>query len=234
MKITVKIENENMLKKPNDKEFDVSEEECRIFVERDLELRRAETDDPETVQLRTAQEIMDEFNRELENAHRRVVKSGPKACDADTIQETELQEAVVKAINSILARKSTAIAVLQENIEDVLTQENSPTKDIDGQLEELQKQLLLKANKNEQYDDLVEEIYKLREEKQKILSDKAEMEGVKQNIYNMKAFLNSQTTDLEEFNEELVRRLVEEVTVYDDRFEVELKSKLSVDIERSK
>lgn len=74
MKITVKIENENMLKKPNDKEFDVSEEECRIFVERDLELRRAETDDPETVQPRTAQEIMDEFNRELENAHRRVVK----------------------------------------------------------------------------------------------------------------------------------------------------------------
>ena len=77
-------------------------------------------------------------------------------------------------------------------------------------------------------------IYKLREEKQKLLSDKAEMEGIKQSIYNMKAFLNSQMTDIEEFNEELVRRLVEKVTVYDDRFEVELKSKLSVDITRSK
>lgn len=119
------------------------------------------------------------------------IESGPKACGADTVQETELQEAVIKAINSILARKSTAIAVLQENIEEVLTQENSPTKDVDGQLEELQKQLLLKANKNEQYDSLVEEIYKLREEKQKILSDKAEMKGLKQSIYNMKAFLNS-------------------------------------------
>ena len=94
--------------------------------------------------------------------------------------------------------------------------------------------MLLKANKNEQYDSLVEEIYKLREEKQKLLSDKAEMEGIKQSIYNMKAFLNSQTTDIEDFNEELVRRLVEKVTVYDDRFEVELKSKLSVDIARSK
>lgn len=162
------------------------------------------------------------------------IESGPNACDADTIQETELQEAVVKAINSILARKSTAIGVLQENIEVVLKQENSPAKDIDGQLEELQKQLLQKANKNEQYDSLVEQIYKLREEKQKILSDKAEMEGIKQSIYNMKAFLNSQTTDIEEFDEQLVRRLVEKVTVYDDRFEVELKSKLSVDITRKK
>ena len=162
------------------------------------------------------------------------IESGPNSCDADTIQETELQEAVVKAINSILTRRSTTIGVLQENIEEVLKQENSPAKDIDGQLEQLQKQLLQKANKNEQYDSLVEQIYKLREEKQKILSDKAEMEGVKQSIYNMKAFLNSQTTDIEEFDEQLVRRLVEKVTVYDDRFEVELKSKLSVDITRKK
>lgn len=81
---------------------------------------------------------------------------------------------------------------------------------------------------------MVEQIYKLREEKQQILSDKAEMEGIKQSICNMKAFLNSQTTDIEEFDEVLVRRLVEKVTVYDDRFEVELKSKLSVDITRKK
>lgn len=74
MKIIVKVENENMSKKPRDKEFDVPEEECHIFVERDLELRRAAADDPETVQPRTAQEIMDEFNRGLENAHRRTVR----------------------------------------------------------------------------------------------------------------------------------------------------------------
>ncbi len=113
-------------------------------------------------------------------------------------------------------------------------QENSPTKDVDGKLEELQKQLLQKANRNEQYDDLVEEIYKLREEKQQILADKAEMEGVKQSIFNMKAFLNSQTAEIEEYDEQLVRRLIAKVTVFDDKFEVELKSGLSVDIRRNK
>ncbi len=162
------------------------------------------------------------------------VESRLDSCDADTIQESELQETVIKAINSILAQKSTAIGVLQENIEEVLKQENSPTKDVDGKLEELQKQLLQRANKNEKYDDLVEEVYKLREEKQRILADKAELEGVKQSIFNMKAFLNSQTAKIEEYDEQLVRRLIAKVTVYDERFEVELKSGISVDIQRNK
>ena len=81
---------------------------------------------------------------------------------------------------------------------------------------------------------MVEEIYKLREEKQQILADKAEMEGVKQSIFNMKAFLNCQTAEIEEYDEQLVRRLIAKVTVFDDKFEVELKSGLSVDVRRSK
>ena len=67
-----------------------------------------------------------------------------------------------------------------------------------------------------------------------MLADKAEMEGVKQSIFNMKAFLNSQTAEIEEYDEQLVRRLIAKVTVFDDKFEVELKSGLSVDIRRSK
>ncbi len=123
---------------------------------------------------------------------------------------------------------------IYHSIEEVLKQENSPTKDVDGKLEELQKQLLQKANRNEQYDDLVEEIYKLREEKQQILADKAEIEGVKQSIFNMKAFLHSQTMEIEDYDEQLARRLIAKVTMYDEMFEVELKSGLLVDIKRSK
>lgn len=72
-------------------------------------------------------------------------------------------EYLQKVMQMVVAQKSTAIGVLQENIEEVLKQENSQTKDVDGKLEDLQKQLLQKANRNEQYDGLVEEIYKLRE-----------------------------------------------------------------------
>jgi hypothetical protein len=45
----------------------------------------------------------------------------------------------------------------------------------------------------------------------------------------MTDYLNEQTCELEEYNEQLIRRLIENVTVLDDRIEVEFKSGLSVD-----
>jgi hypothetical protein len=44
--------------------------------------------------------------------------------------------------------------------------------------------------------------------------------------------LNEQSYELEEFDEQLVRRLIEKVTVHDARFEVEFKSGMSVEVER--
>ena len=48
----------------------------------------------------------------------------------------------------------------------------------------------------------------------------------------MKDFLNSQTVELLEYDEQLVRRLVERVTVYEEKFEVEFKSGVEMDVNR--
>ncbi len=48
----------------------------------------------------------------------------------------------------------------------------------------------------------------------------------------MREFLNSQTTEILEYDEQLVRRLIEKVTVYEERFEVEFKSGMTVDVEK--
>jgi hypothetical protein len=48
----------------------------------------------------------------------------------------------------------------------------------------------------------------------------------------MTNFVNEQSYELEEFDEQLVRRLIEKVTVHDVRFEVEFKSGMNVDVER--
>ena len=48
----------------------------------------------------------------------------------------------------------------------------------------------------------------------------------------MREFLEQQSTEVTEYNELLVRRLIEKVTVYDERFEVEFKSGMTVDVER--
>ena len=46
----------------------------------------------------------------------------------------------------------------------------------------------------------------------------------------MGGFLKEQPTAITEYNESLVRRLIEKVTVYEDKFTVEFKSGVTVDV----
>ena len=55
----------------------------------------------------------------------------------------------------------------------------------------------------------------------------------KRSIYDLyREFLEQQSTEVTEYDELLVRRLIEKVTVYDERFDVELKSGASISIQR--
>ena len=57
--------------------------------------------------------------------------------------------------------------------------------DINAKLEELQKELLKRANAKEEYNDLADEIDHLREVKQKVLIDKAQNESLKQRMIEL-------------------------------------------------
>ena len=50
-------------------------------------------------------------------------------------------------------------------------------------------------------------------------------------ITDMSAFLKEQRIALVQYDEALVRRLIEKVTVYEDKFTVEFKSGITIDIE---
>jgi site-specific DNA recombinase len=56
----------------------------------------------------------------------------------------------------------------------------------------------------------------------------------RQNVFDaytdMSTFLKKQSTALAEYEEQLIRRLIEKVTVYEDKFIVEFKSGLTVDV----
>lgn len=103
---------------------------------------------------------------------------------------------------------------------------------IEAKLEELQKELLKRANSKKDYNDIADEIHRLRELKQNALAESAERNGLQKRIAEMREFLNSQSTEVLEYDEQLVRRLIEKATVYDERFEVEFKSGMAVDVER--
>lgn len=161
------------------------------------------------------------------------MEHGPKKCDAPTIQESDLQDAVVKAINLTLGNRDSMMDVLQENIEAVIRQEEETSAEgINAKLEELQKELLRLANSKKDYNSVADEIDRLRELKQEALTESAEREGVKKRIAEMREFLDNQTMEILEYDEQLVRRLIEKVTVYDERFEVQFRSGMTVDVER--
>lgn len=154
-------------------------------------------------------------------------------CTSPTVNEEVLQAAVVRAINELLVSKDAFLTTLQTNIETVLNEEHdNSTIHIDTKLEELQKELLRLANSKADYEEVANEIYRLREQKQNALVENAEREGRRQRIAEMTTFLNEQSTELEEYDEQMVRRLIEKVTVHDNRFEIEFKSGIVIQIDK--
>lgn len=128
-------------------------------------------------------------------------------CHARTINELVLQDAVVKAINQMLGDKSSYQAQLQLNIASVIrASQATSVENIDEKLMALQQELIQKAQSKEVYDEIADEIFRLRE-------------------------LRQQTAHLTEFDESLVRRWVKQITIRDDHITVELKSGVSIDVD---
>lgn len=160
------------------------------------------------------------------------VEHGPSRCDAPTIEETDLQNAVIKAINLALGNRDSMIKALQKNIETVLNQaDETSVENIDVKLEILQKELLKRANEKKDYNDIADEIYRLRELKQSTLAKKAERQGKRQRIAEMTEFLNEQSGELQEYEEQLVRKLIEKITIFNDKLTIELKSGVEINID---
>ena len=152
-------------------------------------------------------------------------------CDARTVTESQIEQVLVAAINRAWCDKDIFLATLQRNIETVLESEKSqPLTDIDKRLAELQEELLKRTGARADYEDVAEEIYRLREDKQKLQLESAGRDEQNKRISDMGTFLREQPAALTEYDEPLVRMLVEKVTVYEDKFAVEFKSGLTVEV----
>lgn len=60
----------------------------------------------------------------------------------------------------------------------------------------------------------------------------SEREGLKARIEEMREFLEQQTTRIEVYDEQLVIRLIEKITAYDDKFVFLFKSGMTLDLKR--
>ena len=139
---------------------------------------------------------------------------------------------VVAALNELLGDREGYQAQLQQNIAAVIRASAAASADsIDEKLIELQQELLKKADSKEAYDEVADEIFRLRELKQQTTVDTVSRDEQIKRITALQDFIRSQPAELTEFDEALVRRWVQKITVWSDKYTVELKSGIGIDID---
>lgn len=139
----------------------------------------------------------------------------------------------VKAINQVVQCSDSMLEILKDNLEAVIGEETE--KELDSITFELalQQEALLEAtHEKKPYDDIADEIENLRDRKQEVLTEKAMQEGRKLRIEEMTTFLNGMSQELTEYDEQMVRKYIEKITVFDNYFEVEFKAGLKIEIEK--
>ena len=159
-------------------------------------------------------------------------KSSGIDCPARTIREEELHAAVVTAINDAWSQKDNILPVLQENIREVL---ESDTEErlaaVDVAIREKQAELLDAGKDQDRIDEIRDVIISLRERRQDILTETAKNTELKERVDDLASFLDEQTEALTEYSETLVRRLIERITIYDEKLIVEFKSGLEIEVD---
>lgn len=93
---------------------------------------------------------------------------------------------------------------------------------------EVQEELLKVANAKKDYSELADRVEELRNEKEKILLEMAEEKNEQSRLKELEEFLDNQELEIESYDEELVRKLVEKIVVYDDDLKIVFKSGLEV------
>ncbi len=159
------------------------------------------------------------------------MENGPSECEAPTVLETDLKAAVMKAINKVVGQKSTVIENFETILEQTVICADEKLAALDEKIRAVQLELVNRATSSEGYEDLVRESDRLREERQSLLVTLAEDKGRREKKAELIDFLHEQTSEFDEHDDGLVRRLIEQITVHESgTFTVEFKSGTMVEV----
>jgi len=159
------------------------------------------------------------------------IEQGPKVCKSRTVKEGDLYDTVMTAINRLLAGGDNMIKTLEENIHAVIGDTTEyQISEINTLLEEKQKKLISLANKGKDYEHLADEIDNLREKRQTLLVEDASLSGENERINELIEFIRNNKYRSQRYDDVLVRKLIQNVTVYDDHFVVCFKSGIEVEV----
>lgn len=153
-------------------------------------------------------------------------------CPARTVKEEVLQGAIVTAVNDAYARKTTVISLLKRNIEETVFDDlEAKIAAVDAQLTSLQENLIAIAGDEEAEERIGSQISELREYRQNLLAESAERSDLKNRMNDMIAFLDEMPQTITEYSEVITRRLIDRITIFDEKIVVEMKSGLQIEVE---
>ena len=135
-------------------------------------------------------------------------------------------------INQVLCQKDDFLQTQQANIATVVRQGDSLSPEvIDKRLRDLQKELVKKANQKDDYDAIADEILWLRDMRKQAEVDSVVKDEQMRLIRDLQNFVKRQPTTITKFDEVLVKRLIEKITIFEDHFTSDFKSGVTIEIE---
>ena len=123
------------------------------------------------------------------------------------------------------------IKTLEENIHAVIGETTEyQISEINNLLEEKQKELIKLANKGQDYEHLADEIDELRDKRHALLVEDASLSGENERIDELIEFIRKNKFRTLEYDDKLVRKIIQNVTVYEDNFIIAFKSGIEMEI----
>ena len=138
-----------------------------------------------------------------------------RRCMLRNIKEPLLKEATVDAFNQLIEGHESVSNQIKANIMKVIKNSKGPTIDqLDKQLEEVQMKLIQAANQHQNCDALTQQIMDLRKQR-KIVQIRDTNNQVKlHSVDEINEFVDLHKYGLVDFDEQIVRHLVEKITIF--------------------
>lgn len=152
-------------------------------------------------------------------------------CPARTVMENDLHAVVIQVVNKVFANQGVLLPQLRANIEKALQDNNSgPIAELDARISALEQEILRLTKARKDCDEQGREIIRLREAKYQLQLEDAEKESLRQKVTELEQVMDEIGGKAEEYSDDLVRRLIERITVYDEKYVVEFKSGIEEEV----
>lgn len=160
------------------------------------------------------------------------ITEGICKCNSESISEKELQNHIIRVINRMLGNRVNMLESLKNDIEEVIVLDSGSLSGIEKRIKDLQRELESCINQNTNYEHIILEIDELLSIKNNTQIQNNEQENFQNRLSEINDFIESQSTLIDEFDEDIVRKIITKVVVGDKSIEVVFKSGQSMKVKR--